>query len=166
MNKAERQDLIRRIIETQSIGTQAELAHAIHKEGYKVTQATVCRDIKEMQLYKTLSRNGKYQYAIMPSEEGQNTQGRFIRMLKDGIFGISHAKNLIVIRTLSGSAHVVGEVLDNLEWREILGTIAGDNTILVIARSDEAVNVILGRIRDMTGIVEDDAYDADEPNEP
>ena len=155
MNKAERQDLIRRIIETQSIGTQAELAHAIHKEGYKVTQATVCRDIKEMQLYKTLSRNGKYQYAIMPSEEGQNTQGRFIRMLKDGIIGIAHANNQVVIRTLAGSAHVVAEVLDNFEWKEVLGTIAGDNTILVIARSNEAVKVFLRRIETMTGIAEE-----------
>ena len=165
MKKEERHALIRQIVETQSIGTQAELANAIRKEGYTVTQATVCRDIKEMQLYKVLSRNGKYQYAVMPSEEGQNTQGRFIRMLKDGIFGISHARNLIVIRTLSGSAHVVGEVLDDLEWREILGTIAGDNTILVIARSDEAVDVILSRLREMTGIVEDDEYGEEEPEE-
>ncbi len=155
MNKEERQALIKQIIETQTIGTQIELTRAVRKEGVNVTQATICRDIKEMQLYKTLSKNGKYQYAIMPAEEGLNTHGRFIRMLKDGIIWISHANNLIVIRTLAGSAHVVAEVLDSFEWKEVLGTIAGDNTILVIARSDKAVKIFLDRIEVMTGITEE-----------
>ena len=155
MNKAERHALIRKIIETETIGTQAELADAVRREGFNVTQATVCRDIKEMQLYKALSKNGKYQYAIMPAEEGQNTQGRFIRMLKDGIVSIAHVRNQIVIRTLPASAHVVGEVIDTLAWPEILGTIAGDNTILLIAASDESVYEVLERIRVMTGITEE-----------
>ena len=155
MNKEERQALIKQIIETQTIGTQVELTRAVQREGINVTQATICRDIKEMQLVKTLSKSGKYQYAIIPEEEGFNTQGRFIRMLKDGIIGIAHANNQVVIRTLAGSAHVVAEVLDNFEWKEVLGTIAGDNTILVIARSNEAVKVFLRRIETMTGIAEE-----------
>ena len=155
MNKEARQELIRKIIESQSIGTQVELTRAVRKEGVEVTQATICRDIKEMQLVKTLSKSGKYQYAIIPEEEGFNIQGRFIRMLKDGIIGIGHANNQVVIRTLAGSAHVVAEVLDNFEWKEVLGTIAGDNTILVIARSNEAVKVFLRRIEAMTGIAEE-----------
>ncbi|MBQ9010974.1 MAG: arginine repressor [Clostridia bacterium] len=161
MNKEERQELIRHIIGTQAIGSQIELTRAVRKEGVSVTQATICRDIKEMQMVKTPGKNGKYRYAIAPEEEGANAQGRFIRMLKDGIIAISHAYNQIVIRTISGSAHVVAETLDNFEWKEVLGTIAGDNTILVIARSNEAVNVLLKRIETMTGITEE-FPDADE----
>ena len=162
--KAERQSLIRHIIETQSISTQAELAQAIRKEGVKVTQATVCRDIKEMQLYKVIGKNGKYQYSIMTGEETQNSYSRFTRMFRDSVISINLANNMIVIRTLSGSAHVAGEVLDNLEWPEILGTIAGDNTILVICRSDQAGLEVLQRIRTMTGIVEESEED-EEPEE-
>ena len=111
-----------------------------------VTQATVSRDIKEMHLLKVLAEDGSYRYATMDKEE-QGTSDRLIRMLADSVVGMDSANNLIVIRTLPGSAHVAGEAVDSLRWSEVLGTIAGDNTILVIARSNEDVEPVLRRFR-------------------
>ena len=144
--KAKRQALIREIVESQSIQTQEELAEALRAHGMVVTQATVSRDIKEMHLLKVLSDDGGYRYATMERNE-QGVNDRLIRMLSDSVVEINSANNLIVIRTLPGSAHVAGEAVDSLHWAEILGTIAGDNTILVIVRSNEEVEAVIRRFR-------------------
>ena len=144
--KAKRQALIREIVDSQIIQTQEELAEALGKRGMVVTQATVSRDIKEMHLIKVLAEDGTYRYATIE----QNDQGmgdRLIRMLADSVIDLNSANNLIVIRTLSGSAHVAGEAVDSLRWPEVLGTIAGDNTILVIVRSNEEVETVIRRFR-------------------
>ena len=133
-------------MDTQSIQTQEELAQALREHGMVVTQATVSRDIKEMHLLKVLAEDGSYRYATMDKEE-QGTSDRLIRMLADSVVSMDSANNLIVIRTLSGSAHVAGEAVDCLRWSEVLGTIAGDNTILVIVRSNEDVELVLRRFR-------------------
>ena len=144
--KAKRQALIREIVENQSIQTQEELADALREHGMVVTQATVSRDIKEMHLLKVLSEEGGYRYATMDkSEQGMNE--RLIRMLSDSVVDMSSANNLIVIHTLPGSAHVAGEAVDSLHWPEVLGTIAGDNTILVIVRTNEEVDAVMKRFR-------------------
>ena len=144
--KARRQALIREIVESQSIQTQEELAQALGERGMVVTQATVSRDIKEMHLLKVLAEDGSYRYATMDREE-QGTNERLIRMLSDSVVSMDSANNLIVIRTLPGSAHVAGEAVDCLKWPEVLGTIAGDNTILVIVRSNEDVEAVMRRFR-------------------
>ena len=144
--KARRQALIREIVESQSIQTQEELALALGERGMVVTQATVSRDIKEMHLLKVLAEDGSYRYATMDKEE-QGTSDRLIRMLSDSVVSMDSANNLIVIRTLPGSAHVAGEAVDCLKWPEVLGTIAGDNTILVIVRSNEDVEAVMRRFR-------------------
>ena len=144
--KARRQALIREIVDTQSIQTQEELAQALREHGMVVTQATVSRDIKEMHLLKVLAEDGSYRYATMDKEE-QGTSDRLIRMLADSGVSMASANYLIVIRTLPGSAHVAGEAVDSLRWSEVLGTIAGDNTILVIVRSNEDVDGVLRRFR-------------------
>ena len=142
--KAKRQALIREIVENQSIQTQEELADALAAHGMVVTQATVSRDIKEMHLLKVLSEEGGYRYATMDkSEQGMNE--RLIRMLSDSVVDMSSANNLIVIHTLPGSAHVAAEAIDNLKWPETIGTIAGDNTILVIVRTNEEVDAVMKR---------------------
>lgn len=129
--KAKRQALIREIVESQNIQTQEELAEALGKRGMVVTQATVSRDIKEMHLIKVLAEDGTYRYATID----QNDQGmgdRLIRMLADSVIDLNSANNLIVIRTLSGSAMSRERRWTACSWPEVLGTIAGDNTILVI----------------------------------
>ena len=144
--KAKRQALIREIVGEQSIQTQEELAEALRDHGMVVTQATVSRDIKEMHLLKVLSEDGSYRYATM--EKGnQGMNDRLIRMLADSVVEINSVNNLIVIRTLPGSAHVAAEAVDSLKWPELLGTIAGDNTILVIVRSNDEVDTIVRRFR-------------------
>lgn len=146
--KAKRQALIREIVESQSIQTQEELAEALRAHGMVVTQATVSRDIKDMHLLKVLSDDGGYRYATMEKGDA-GLNDRLIRMLADSVVEMNSANNLIVIRTLPGSAHVAGEAVDSLKWPEVLGTIAGDNTILVIARSNEDVETVMRRFRSL-----------------
>ena len=144
--KAKRQALIREIVEAQSIQTQEELAEALRAHGMVVTQATVSRDIREMHLLKVLAEDGSYRYATMEkSDSGMND--RLIRMLSDSVVEMNSANNLIVIHTLPGSAHVAAEAIDSLRWPETIGTIAGDNTILVIVRANEEVDAVMRRFR-------------------
>ena len=144
--KAKRQALIREIVESQSIQTQEELAEALRQHGMVVTQATVSRDIKELHLLKVLAEDGAYRYATIDKSE-QGTTDRLIRMLADSVVDMQSANNLIVIHTLAGSAHVAGEAVDSLKWPEVLGTIAGDNTILIVVRSNEEVDTVMRRFR-------------------
>ena len=146
--KTVRQVAILDIIAKQDIETQEELAEALRKRGIAVTQATVSRDIKELRLLKVLSTSGVYKYATADKAE-HGLSERLIRMLTDSVLSITSANNLIVVKTLSGSANVAGEALDSMHWPEVLGTLAGDNTILMIIRSNEEVPVIISRIQDL-----------------
>ena len=143
--KSARHNLILEIIETKDIETQEELAEELLNRGVKVTQATVSRDIKELRLLKVLSEHGGYKYATVErAEKGMND--RFARILAESIVNIDSVNNLIVVTTLSASANAAGEAIDSMKWSEVLGTIAGDNTLLIIARSNEAVETVLARI--------------------
>ena len=146
--KTVRQVAILDIIEKQDIETQEDLAEALRQRGIGVTQATVSRDIKELRLLKELSANGVYKYATAAKAE-HGLSDRLIRMLTDSVLSISSANNLIVIKTLSGSANVAAEALDSLHWPEVLGTLAGDNTILMIIRSNEEAPVIISRVQEL-----------------
>ena len=136
--KTVRQVAILDIIEKQEIETQEELASALNARGIRVTQATVSRDIKELRLLKVLTPSGKYKYAT-GDQADNNLTDRFIRMLAESLLSVSSANNLIVVKTLSGSANVAAEALDSMHWPEVLGTLAGDNTVLLIIRSNEGV---------------------------
>ena len=142
--KRVRHDLILDIIDKKDIETQEELAAELKARGVKVTQATVSRDIKELRLLKVLSENGGYKYATAERAE-KGMSERFIRILAESVMSIESAVNLIVIKTISASAQAAAEAIDSLKWPELLGTIAGDNTILVIARSEEAVESVVSR---------------------
>ena len=144
--KAKRQALIREIVESQSIQTQEELAEALRVHGMVVTQATVSRDIKEMHLIKVLAEDGVYRYAMIDKND-QGVGDRLIRMLSDSVVDINSANNLI--KTLSGSAHVAAEAVDSLRWPEVLGTVAGDNTILIIVRSNDEVDAVIRRFKNI-----------------
>ncbi len=146
--KTVRQVAILEIIENQEIETQEELADALNARGIRVTQATVSRDIKELRLVKLLSSTGKYKYATGESAEN-NMSDRFVRMLAESLLSATYANNLIVVKTLSGSANVAGEALDSFRWPEVLGTLAGDNTVLLIIRSNEEAAAVTSRIREM-----------------
>lgn len=147
--KSVRHNMILEIIEAKDIETQEELAEELKRRGVKVTQATVSRDIKELRLLKVLAENGGYKYATVErAEKGMNE--RFIRILAESVMSMESANNLIVIKTLSASAAAAAEAIDSLKWPEVLGTVAGDNTILVIVRSNEAVETTLARFQALT----------------
>ena len=143
--KSARHNLILEIIEQKDIETQEELAEELKNHGMKVTQATVSRDIKELRLLKVLSEHGGYKYATVErAEKGMND--RFIRLLSESVISMECVGNLMVIKTLSASASAACEAIDSMKWNEVLGTIAGENTVLVIVRSEEAIETILGRV--------------------
>lgn len=146
--KTVRQVAILDIIEKQEIETQEELASALNARGIRVTQSTVSRDIKELRLLKVLTPSGKYKYAT-GDQADNNLTDRFIRMLAESLLSVSSANNLIVVKTLSGSANVAAEALDSMHWPEVLGTLAGDNTVLLIIRSNEETITVTSRIREM-----------------
>ena len=146
--KTVRQVAILDIIEKNDIETQEELADALRQRGIKVTQATVSRDIKELRLLKVLTPMGAYKYATADKAENGLSE-RFIRMLAESLLSVAASENLIVVKTLNGSANVAAEALDSLHWPEILGSIAGDNTILLVIRSQADVPGVVGRIQDM-----------------
>ena len=146
--KTMRHALILEIIESKDIETQEELAEELKNHGVNVTQATVSRDIKELRLLKVLAENGGYKYATAErAEKGMNE--RFIRMFSESVLSAVCANNLVVVKTLAGSAHVAAEAVDTLRWPEILGSIAGDNTILVICRSNDDALQVAERFRNM-----------------
>ena len=148
--KTMRHAMILEIIEAKSIETQEELAEELRHHGVNVTQATVSRDIKELRLLKVLSDNGGYRYATAErAEKGIND--RFIRIFSESVMSIAGAGNLIVLKTLSASAPSAAEAIDSLKWPEIIGTIAGDNTILVIIKNIEDVDEVIARFRVLIG---------------
>lgn len=146
--KATRQKAILEIIRQQDINTQEELAEALKKRNFNVTQATVSRDIKELRLLKTLSNEGVYRYTMAENVE-HTLDERFRRIFSESVLSVSSAYNQVVIRTLSGSANVAAEMIDSIGWPEIIGTLAGDNTVLLIVRSVEDVSGILSKINEM-----------------
>ena len=140
--KSDRLNLIREIVTQQPIRTQEELAAALEARGVRVTQATISRDIKNLHLVKAQGEDGSGRY-IISERNDQGISERMIRMLADSVVSMDSAGNLIVVRTLAGSAHVVGEAIDTLRWPKVVGTIAGDNTLLVIVRQDADVPDVL-----------------------
>ena len=146
--KSTRQNAILELIQEQEIETQEELADELRKRDFKVTQATVSRDIRELRLLKVLSPAGTYRYAAAEKAENGLSE-RFHRIFNESVLSMSHAYNQVIVKTLPGSANVAAEMLDSLRWPEILGTLAGDNTILMIVRSTDEVEVVLKRIDDM-----------------
>jgi transcriptional regulator of arginine metabolism len=134
--KGQRLIKIREIISGGEIETQDELVDALRAAGFQVTQATVSRDIKELHLIKVPSENGRYKYS-MPTDQRFNPLHKLKRTLSDNFISIDYADNLVVMKSLPGTANAIGALIDNLEWSEIMGTICGDDTILIICRSKE-----------------------------
>lgn len=146
--KTVRHAMILEIIDSMNIETQEELAEELKRHGVNVTQATVSRDIKELRLLKVLSEKGGYKYATADRAEKGLTD-RFIRIFSESVLSMTSANNLIVIKTLSASANAAAEAIDSLKWPEVVGTLAGDNTILVIVQNTEMVPEVISRFRSM-----------------
>jgi len=144
--KNDRQNAILELIGKDDMLTQRDLAEALRKQGFRVTQATVSRDIREMNLVKVQGSDGTYRY-IQPRQVDGDILKRLIRILADSLISVEHAGHMVVVKTLSGSANVAGEALDMMHWPEVLGTIAGDNTIFIVCRHENQATEITERIR-------------------
>jgi transcriptional regulator of arginine metabolism len=145
--KARRQMKILEIIRNQLIETQEELARYLRKEGIEVTQATVSRDIKELNLVKAPTGDGRYRYSIPEDQQAVGAAEKFKRLFADCCLSLDFAENIVVIKTLSGTAPGVGEAVDAMRIGDIIGSVAGDNTVLLVVRSRTVVQEVVERLR-------------------
>lgn len=148
MNKGQRHIKIREIIANREIETQDELVDNLKQTGFNVTQATISRDIKELHLVKIPMQDGRYRYSL-PADQRFNPLQKLKRALMDSFVSIDQANNLIVMKTLPGNANAVGALIDNLDWKELIGTICGDDTILIICRTTEDSPLLSNRFLEM-----------------
>ena len=148
MTKGQRHIKIRELIGTKEIETQDELVDCLKAAGYQVTQATVSRDIKELHLVKVPLPDGRYKYSL-PADQRFNPLQKLRRSLTDSFVGLDYSKNLLVMKTLPGNAMAIGALMDNLDWDEIMGTICGDDTCLIICRTNEEAEIIHNKFLEM-----------------
>lgn len=143
-----RQSKILELIASHNVETQDELAALLNEGGYKVTQATVSRDIKDLKLVKTLDSDGKYKYAST-TPINQKTNERFLSLLKDTLVSVGCSDNIIVVKTLSGCANAACEAIDVIQPSNILGTIAGENTIFIVCSNRDGVPGVVKYLNDI-----------------
>lgn len=144
-SKVVRQIKIREIITSNDIETQEELVQKLRENNFDVTQATVSRDIKELQLFKVPKADGTYIYS-MPEDRRYHTLEKLGRYLMDSFVKLDYQDSLIVLKTLPGNAQSIGAIIDQLEWEEVIGTICGDDTCLIICRGEEARDSVKEKI--------------------
>lgn len=125
------------IIEKKTISTQQELRRALLDEGYDVTQATVSRDINDLKLIKVRMPSGKYAYGISGRDEALNNPEKFSKLFSEAMIKAENAQNIIVIKTYPGMANALCSLIDAMKNHDIVGTIAGDDTIFIVARTSE-----------------------------
>ena len=147
--KSRRHELIRKIIGEEIIETQEALAEALRARHMRVTQATISRDIKELFLIKVPAGGGRYRYAVSPHESVRFSEGRMKRLFKDNVIFSDFSENIVVVKTIPGAASTVGAALDASDWTEIIGTVAGDDSIFVLVKPREAAETIVERIREL-----------------
>jgi transcriptional regulator of arginine metabolism len=146
--KTRRHFAIKDILLNERISTQEELCEALKDRGYVITQATVSRDIKDLSLVKVADENG-YHYALPGAHERKNSFERVRRVFKDLVMSINFSENIIVIKTTPGAAQSVGLLVDSLNHKNILGNVAGDDTILVIVKPHDAVYEVVGMFKEL-----------------
>lgn len=138
------------LISRNDVETQEELADLLNGEGFRVTQATVSRDIRELKLTKISLNDGRQKYAVMQAS-GENMNEKYLRILKDGFLSMDMAQNLLVVKTVSGMAMAVAASIDAMQWLEVAGCIAGDDTIMCANRSVDDTLIVMEKIRKIVG---------------
>jgi len=144
--KSLRHEKIKSIIENSVIETQEELAEALRNHHIEVTQATVSRDIKEMMLIKIPTDDGRYRYACPSDKKFFFSKNRMERLFHDSVVQLDFSENIIVIKTLPGTANAVASTLDYAKWPEIIGTVAGDDNIFIVIKPISAVDKIMKKL--------------------
>lgn len=136
------------IIEKNDVETQEELAGYLKEAGFSVTQATVSRDIRELKLTKAPTGSGRQKYVVLRQDDGHMSD-KYIRVLKDGFSSMAMAQNILVIKTVSGMAMAVAAALDAMHFEELVGCIAGDDTIMAAVKTVEDTRILMDRIHEM-----------------
>lgn len=144
--KKSRQEKIIELVEKNEIETQEELAECLKAEGYQVTQATVSRDIRELKLSKISGMDGRQKYVVYENNDAY-LGDKYIRVLKDGYVSMNTAQGLLVVKTVSGMAMAVAAAVDAMRLPQIVGCIAGDDTIMVAVRTAEDAQDVMEQIR-------------------
>ncbi|MEA4849171.1 MAG: arginine repressor [Clostridiaceae bacterium] len=146
--KISRHAKILEIIEKHPTETQEELAEELKKSGYNITQATVSRDIKELKLVKVLDESGIYKYSSL-KEQNSMLSERLVKVFAESVLSVDFAGNMVVVETFSGAANAAAEAIDVMDFKEVVGTIAGDNTIFILVRNPENVEAIIDKLKKM-----------------
>ena len=147
--KSIRQKKILNVIENQAVSTQKELADALIESGFEVTQATVSRDIRELNLIKIPVGENIYRYAA-PQEAVIVSEKKFEFVLKEFVINVDYSDNIVIVKTAPANANVVAYALDNFTWKEVIGTVAGDDTILLVVKPKEPVEKSVKKVREYT----------------
>ena len=145
--KTKRHAKILEIIRDKAVDTQEELIELLREEGFQVTQATVSRDIKELRLIKTLGIDGTYRYAPAKAEN-VTISGQFYSLFSETVQSVDYAGNIVVVRSLPGMAQAVCASMDSMHWKDVVGTLAGDDTIIVVTRSVEESRALTDSIEE------------------
>lgn len=146
--KGQRQSKILNLIQKHEIETQEDLAERLQTAGFKVTQATISRDIRELKLTKVNSRKGGQKYMAL-SQYQQQVSEKVIRVFKDALISMDRAQNILVIRTLTGMGNAVAAAIDAFHYEEIVGTLAGDDTIFCATRCEDDLEIIMEKFREI-----------------
>lgn len=146
--KKNRQEKLLEIISRYDIDTQDELIERLRECGFETTQATISRDIRELKIVKMTNGKGSYRY-VLPKQPGQQGDFKFNTALVESILGVDQAYNLVVLKTYPGLAQAVGAGIDGMQESQILGCVAGDDTILIVLRDEESAKLVTTRIQDL-----------------
>ena len=144
--KTSRHQKIKELVERYEIETQEELADRLREAGCQVTQATVSRDIRELKLSKIPTGEGRQRYTVLVHSD-HYLSDKYIRVLKDGFVSMDMAQNILVVKTVSGMAMAVAAAIDAMKLKEIVGSIAGDDTIMMAVRTVEDTETVMEKIR-------------------
>lgn len=147
MHRNARQQKILEIISVKEIDTQEELCEELNRLNFNVTQATISRDIKELKLYKISGTTKKYKYACLESDD-DSVRGKMKTLFRECVQTISYANNIIVIKTMRGNGSSAGMFVDSLQLKEIIGSVAGDDTLLIVIDSNENTKLIADRLKE------------------
>ena len=147
--KSQRQAKILEIISNKNIETQEQLLAELQAEGFRGTQATISRDIKELRIVKELTSLGTYRYTISASDLGSSFSARLNTIFRECVISFDYAQNIIVVRTLPGLASAAGSAIDAMNLNTIVGTLAGDDTVMIVMRDTNAAATLCGEIRSL-----------------
>ncbi|MED9780944.1 MAG: arginine repressor [Peptococcaceae bacterium] len=146
--KNRRQRRILEIVSNETIGTQKELAERLQQEGFETTQATISRDIKELLLVKVNIGGDRYKYVI--AQETPVTDAKLRMVLREFILSYDYSENLLILNTAPGNANTVASAIDRARWPQVIGTLAGDDTVMLVIKPKEAVQEVVEKIEDYT----------------